>query len=182
MDDINKINDLSIIEEEKPGIIKRIFIILIAVFLIILIATFLLTNSLIRNVFAGLILSSTIKDNEVKINSTNKLIFQQNTYNELLEIYNENPGIEFKVCLNGFIENGDYFINEIYIPKTYLQTHNQVVAEQCLNTTIVDMHSHPLDKCLPSEQDFRSFNSFKKISNSAIMSIMCNRGRFNFYN
>ena len=79
------------------------------------------------------------------------------------------------------MDNGDYIINEIYIPKTYTQTSNEVVSEFCSKDTIVDMHSHPLKHCLPSEQDFNSFKSFKEISNNAIMSVMCERGRFNFY-
>ena len=181
MEDFNEIKDIEIIEEEKPSIFKKIFIIIIAIFLIILVTTYLLTDPLIRNIFAGLIESNKIDNNIVNINSTNKLIFQQNTYNELLAIYDSNIEKEFKVCLNGNIENGNYFINEIYVPETYLQTHNQVVAEPCSNITIVDMHSHPLKHCLPSEQDFISFKSFKEISNNAIMAVMCQRNRFNFY-
>ena len=174
-------NDIEVIKEEKPSIIKKIFIIIIAVFLIILVLTFLLTDSLIRNIFTGLIQSNTIKENIVEINSTNKLVFNQDTYAKLLEIYDSNIGREFKVCLNGNIENGDYYINEVYVPETYLQKHNEVIAEPCSNITIVDMHSHPLKHCIPSEQDFISFNAFKELNNNAIMSVMCERGRFNFY-
>ena len=181
MEDINEIKDIEIIKDEKPSVIKKIFIIIIAVFLIILVITFLLTNSLIRSIFTGLIESSKIKIDTVKINSTNKLLFLSNTYDELLDIYDNNPEKEFKVCLKGNIDNGDYFINEIYIPETYLQTHSQVIAEPCPDDSIVDMHSHPLKHCIPSEQDFKSFSSFKEISNNAIMAVMCERGRFNFY-
>lgn len=174
-------NDLEIIKEEKPSIFKKIFIILITIFLIILMVTYLLTNSSIRNIFTGLIESNKVNNNVVKINSANKLVFQNNTYNKLLNIYDGNLGREFKVCLKGNIENENYLINEIYIPETFLQAHNKVVAEFCSKDTIVDMHSHPLKHCLPSEQDFNSFKSFKEISNNSIMGVMCERGRFNFY-
>lgn len=178
---IKDINDLEIIDEEKPNKFRKVIIILIAIFLIILLITYLLTNSLIRNIFVGLVESSKVNDNIVNINSTNKLIFQNNTYNELLNIYDNNIEKEFKVCLKGNIENKDYYINSIYIPKTFLQTSNRVVSEYCGNDTIVDMHSHPLKHCLPSEQDFQSFSLFKQINNNAIMAVMCERGRFNFY-
>ena len=178
---IKDINDLEIIDEEKPNKFRKVIIILIAIFLIILLITYLLTNSLIRNIFVGIVESSKVNDNIVNINSTNKLIFQNNTYNELLNIYDNNPELEFKVCLKGGIENSDYLINEVYIPETYLQTHSSVIAEPCPTDTLVDMHSHPIKRCLPSEQDFKSFESFKERNNNAIMSIMCERGRFNFY-
>ncbi|MEK6835527.1 MAG: hypothetical protein AABX55_00705 [Nanoarchaeota archaeon] len=167
--------------EEKPKIFKKIFLIIIGVFLIILIVTYLLTNPIIRSIFVGLVESSKIKDNIVGIDFKNKLIFQNNTYDGLLNIYDNNPGLEFKVCLNGYIENGNYLINEVYIPETYLQTHNKVIAEPCPNDSLVDMHSHPLKHCLPSEQDFKSFKSFKERNDNAIMAVMCERGRFNFY-
>ena len=181
MEDLNEIKDIEIIEEEKPSKFKKVFIIFIGLFLIILILTYLLSNSLINNIFIGLIKSDKIKDDIVKINSTNNLTFQNNIYNDLLKIYDNNIEREFKVCLNGNIKNGDYYVNGIFVPETYLQTHNQVISDFCPDETIVDMHSHPLKHCLPSEQDFDSFKLFKERNNNAIMGVMCERGRFNFY-
>ena len=180
-DEILGIEDLEIEEEEKPSIFRKVFIMILGVFLILLLVTYFSFNPLIENVFIGLVKSDKIDNNIVKINSTNILVFQSNTYNELLNIYDNNPEREFKVCLNGDIKNGDYYINEVFIPETYLQTHNQVISDFCPDKTIVDMHSHPLKHCIPSEQDFTSFSSFKERNNNAIMSVMCERGRFNFY-
>ena len=178
-DELNKIPDE--IEEERPNKFKKTFIILIAVFLIFLLVTYLTSNSLISNIFIGLIQSDKINNNIVGINSTNNLIFQDNAYNNLLEIYDSNLELEFKVCLNGKIIDGDYYINDIYVPETYLQTPSKVVSDFCPDYTIVDMHSHPLKHCIPSEQDFQSFKLFKEKNNNAIMAVMCERGRFNFY-
>ena len=178
-DELNKIPD--IIEEERPSKFKKTFIIIIAVFLMFLLVTYLTSNSLISNIFIGLIQSDKINNNIVSINSTNNLIFQDNVYDDLLKIYDSNPELEFKVCLNGKILNGDYYINDIYVPETYLQTSNKVIADSCPDYTIVDMHSHPLKHCVPSEQDFNSFKLFKEKNNNAIMAVMCERGRFNFY-
>ena len=166
--------------KEKPSIIKRISIIFLALFLIFLIITYLLTNSVVRNITAGLIESETIKNYQVEINKTTKLIFTEQAYDQLMDIYDDNLNVEFKVCLKGNID-GDYYINNIEIPKTYSQEYNQVIAEPCDSESLVDMHSHPLRHCLPSETDINSFNTFKETNPNAIMAVMCQRNRFNFY-
>ncbi|MEK6933175.1 MAG: hypothetical protein AABW56_05290 [Nanoarchaeota archaeon] len=168
-------------EEEKPSIFRKVFIMILGTFLILLLVTYFSFNPLIENIFIGLVKSDKIDNNIVNINSTNKLVFQNNTYNDLLNIFDDNIEREFKVCLVGNIEDGDYYINGIYTPKTFSQTSSEVVSEFCDKDTIVDMHSHPLKHCLPSEQDFESFKLFKNINNNAIMGVMCEKGRFNFY-
>ena len=178
---IEKINEIEIIKEEKPNLFKKIFIIILGIFLIILAITYLSSNSLVNNILIGLIQSNKVENSIVNINSTNKLIFLNDSYEKLLKIYDNNSEREFKTCFKGKIDKGDYIIKEIYIPKTYSQTSNEVVSEFCSNDTIVDMHSHPLKHCIPSEQDFKSFKLFKEKSNNAIMAVMCERERFNFY-
>ena len=170
-----------IIEEEKTPLIKKISIIILSVFLIFLVVSYLLTNSIVRNITVGLIESEKIKNYEVKINRTNKLIFTQESYNELMDIFDNNKGVEFKACLKGEIKSGDYYIYLIEIPKTYLQEYNKVIAEPCDENSLVDMHSHPLKHCLPSEQDLINFENFKEKNKNGIMAIMCQRDRFNFY-
>lgn len=172
---------IEIIEDLKPSILKKIFLIILALFLLFLIITFFVTNPQTRHILAGLIESSTLKDYEININNTNKLIFNKQTYNQLMELYNINLGKEFKVCLNGYMEEGNYYINKIFIPKTYLQTHNQVIAQPCPSTSLVSMHSHPLKHCLPSQQDLKNFEIFKMDNPNALMAIMCEKNRFNFY-
>lgn len=167
--------------EEKEPIIKRISIIFLALFLIFLIVTYLLTNSVVRNITAGLLESETIKNYQVDINKTTKLIFIEESYDQLMDIYDTNLNVEFKVCLKGNIIDEDYYITSLNIPKTYLQKYNQVIAEPCDSDSLVDMHSHPLKHCLPSETDINSFNRFKETNPNAIMAIMCQRNRFNFY-
>ncbi|MBL7147652.1 MAG: hypothetical protein ISS82_02395 [Nanoarchaeota archaeon] len=166
--------------EEKEPVIKRISIIIIAIFLIFLVTTYLLSNSIVRNISAGLIESEVVKNYQVNLNKTTKLIFTKEAYDNLMKIYDQNQGVEFKACLKGYI-NKNYYINNIEIPKTYSQKYNQVIAEPCDSESLVDMHSHPLKHCLPSETDFNSFESFKEKNPHAIMAVMCQRNRFNFY-
>ena len=100
---IEKIDDTKIIEERKPSLFKKIFIIILGVFLIVLVITYLLSNSLVNNIFIGLIQSNKIENNIVNINSTNKLIFLDNSYEKLLKIYDNNSEREFKTCFKGKI-------------------------------------------------------------------------------
>lgn len=168
--------------EEKPSKLKKIFITLIYILLLVLILTFLLTNPTIRNAIVGLIQSSTIEDNIIQINSTNKIIFEKDTYPELIDYYNENKEKEFKVCLMGNFENGDYFIYEVYKPKIIFQTYTQVESYPCPSDTLIDMHSHPYRSCLASNQDLKNLERLKINNPNALMAIMCEKERFNFYN
>jgi len=168
--------------EEKPSRFRKIFLIVLAIFLLAIVLTYFLTNGITRDILAGLIESSTVKNHEVDINSTNKLIFTKESYDGLLEIYDDNPEKEFKVCLKGNISNGDYFINEIFEPEMMFQSHNQVVAEPCPSDSLVSMHSHPIKHCLPSDVDLENFEKFKQNNPAALIAIMCERERFNFYN
>lgn len=166
--------------EKYPKLIK-IITISITIFLLIIALTYLLTNYNIRYILAGLIESEKIDNFEVELKLGGKLIFLDNTYQELKEIYNQNPEKEFKVCLQGTIKNKDYLINYIHKPKMFLQTHNSVTSEPCPVESLVSLHSHPLKHCLPSDIDLRNFNLFKQQNPDALMAIMCEIDRFNFY-
>ena len=165
---------------EKHPIIKKIIIFSIAAFLLIIVLMYFLTTPTIRYILAGLIESETIEDFKVQLKTGNYLIFSNNTYQELLTIYDNNPELEFKVCLKGHIEE-DYIITSIFKPKIYLQTHNLVSAEPCPNDSLVSLHSHPLKHCLPSEVDLKNFNRLKQQNKDVLMAIMCEKHRFNFY-
>lgn len=168
------------VEEEEPKN-RKVFVIILSIILLILVLTYFLTSPTVRNVIAGLIESSKIKENIVNINETNKLTFEKGTYNKLIAIYDNNPEREFKACLMGEVENGDYYIDEIYEPIMYLQEPDQVVSEPCPVDSLVSMHSHPLKHCLPSGVDLNNFKIFKERNPNALMAVMCERGRFNFY-
>jgi len=96
-DPLDIFKDLSEEIEEKPSLFKKIFIFSISILLLILVLSYFLTSPGIRNSFVGLIESSTIKDNIISINSTNKIIFEKNIYQELINYYDQNKEKEFKV-------------------------------------------------------------------------------------
>lgn len=182
MDVLEDLKDLDIELKEKKPFPKKFFITPLALFLIFIILSYFLTTPDIRDIITGLIKSSTVEGYTIDINSTSKLIFNKDAYTRLMEIYDENPDMEFKVCLEGDYKNGNYLIEGIYEPEMSLQSYSKVVAEPCPTKTLVSMHSHPYRHCLPSEQDIKSFELFKINNNNALMAVMCEKGRFNFYN
>ena len=158
--------------EEKPPLFKKIFVIIIAIFLLVLMLSY-FTLFGIRDILEGLVGSHKIQDD--KIYFSNKTIhFDNNSYDKLLEIYNKNLDKEFKACLTGVYDK-DYFIYDLYIPKTYEQQPSEVISEPC--DSIISLHSHPKMFCIPSQQDFKTFKQEK----SDLMLIMCEKDRFTIY-
>ena len=168
-------------EEIKESRFRKFFIIGIAIFLIILLGAYAFVNAAGVDVLSGLALSFKAKENQVDFSFGNKLVFETNTLNELKEIYYDHPDVEFKDCLKGYKADSVYHITEISIPITYEQTFKSVTSEPCSSDSIVDLHSHPLNRCLPSDQDFKSFEEFKKRNQDALMAVMCQDDRFGIY-
>ncbi len=169
-------------KEGKPSRLRAVLLILAAVFLISIFIFYFVTDPTLRNILSGLIDSSTIsKSHEASIGNGKSLFFLNGTYDQLIGIYDRNPELEFKVCLKGEVLNGDYRIFEVYEPTMVFQSHSKVISEPCPPDTLVDMHSHPFRHCLPSEQDIRSFEEFRKSNPDALMAVMCERGRFSFH-
>ena len=171
---------LETFSERHPKLVKTLTL-FIGVFLLILTLIYFLITPQIRSILAGLIESETVDNFQVELKSGGYLIFTNNTYEELTIIYNNNPEKEFKVCLQGIVKDKDYIINQIHKPKMFVQTHNSVTSEPCPKGSLVSLHSHPIKHCLPSDIDLKNFNLFKQQNTKALMAIMCEKDRFNFY-
>ena len=181
MDPLDIIKNLPEEVEEKPSRFKKIFLIIVSILILLLFLTYFLTNSNILYRIIGLSESSTIKDNVISINETNFAVFQGSTYRELIEYYNQNKEKEFKVCLSGIIDEGNYMINEVYKTEIISQTYTEVVSNPCPKDTIIDLHSHPYRSCLASDQDLKNLENNNIGQPWLIMAIMCEKQRFNFY-
>jgi len=167
--------------DKKPSKFKKIFMFIVSLILILLLLSYLLTNPNILHRVVGLFESSTIEDNTISINETNFLFFQDTTYQELIDYYDKNKEKEFKVCLRGNIDQGNYIIDEIYKTEIISQTYTQVVSKPCPQDTLVALHSHPFRSCLASDQDLSNLEQSKINQPWLIMAIMCEKQRFNFY-
>ena len=108
-------------------------------------------------------------------------IMEAEVMEELKEIYLSNQAVEFKACLKGNKVDEIYIIDELYIPETFSQQFNRVVAEPCSSDSLVSLHSHPYKRCVPSQQDIRNFNLFKERSPEALMIVMCEPNKFSIH-
>ena len=167
-------------EEEKPSIIRKVIIIFISIFLLLLFLSYLLFNSQVRDIFESLLVSEKLIDNKVVLKDIN-ITFTNESYDKLISIYNENLDKEFKVCLYGKIENNNYLIEEVIQPRTYLQTFNSVIADICDNDALIDLHSHPFRRCIPSDVDVNHYLENRKYNSNLILGVMCEKDRFYFY-
>jgi len=169
------------LEEIKERKLKKVFIISIGAFILIIFLIYIFINAIGSDILAGLISSSETRENELDFSFNGKLIFMDNSLEKLKEIYFSDEKVEFKACLKGNKENDVYLIDDLYIPKIYSQKFNQVVAEPCSSDSLVSLHSHPFRHCLPSQQDFISFREFKERNEDGLMIVMCEKNRFGVY-
>jgi len=169
------------IEIEETPKRKRSLIIIGAITLLIILLPAFLTTPTSRNTLSGLLESSTLDNLRIR-NTDIPVYITQEVNQKLLKFYNQNVGLEFKACLKGYIENNSYFINDIYQPKHFSQTVNQVIAEPCNSEDLISLHSHPRPHCLPSQQDLQNHEKMKKLNPDILLAVMCTENRLNIYN
>ncbi|MDP3918543.1 MAG: hypothetical protein Q8Q35_01380 [Nanoarchaeota archaeon] len=165
-------------DEEEGSKWKKYFVMAGALFLILLMLSYSIASFPIGEIIISLVNSEEIVDN--KIVDDVVVNFEGETYQEVLNMYNENLAQEFKVCLLGDYD-GEYNIKEVFFPKMHSQFFNKVVSEPCPNETLVSLHSHPYRHCIASEQDMSNLAGLKESNKNALIGIMCEEGRFNFY-
>ena len=169
-------------EENKPlKIIKKIILIFIALFLLFLFLSYLLPSYNLFSIASSQFNSYKINQNIIVLKNNDKIAFEENTYDELLEIYNKNQQHEFKACLAGNKESNIYRIKKIEIPKIISQDFSSVRAEPCGKGAIISLHSHPYKSCYFSAHDINAFRLVKGINEKTLIGIMCEPDRFNFY-
>ena len=168
--------------DEEDSFLKKVSVIVIGLFMVFLVLSYFLTTPAVRNVIIGMVESSDLEDDySVDIGDGNKLIFIDNSYLDLLILYDSNLDVEIKACLFGEIIGRDYFISEIVQPTIYSQSYDRVVSAPCANDSLVSLHSHPHMHCAPSQQDLESFSELKETNPDILMIIMCEEDRFNVY-
>jgi proteasome lid subunit RPN8/RPN11 len=175
-------------EEEHPiwTWTKRVLLLFVAVFLFYLMFTYMGIGPDVLKVFEGQAASHEIGGNfTLFIDKETKVVFSEELYLSLFDMFVNNQGHEFKACLYGTLETLNsglviYSLNDVVIPEIYEQDVYHVVSAGCDSETLVSMHSHPYKKCLFSAQDVRSYQEFLEDAPHALMAIMCEEDRFAF--
>ena len=166
--------------EEKPSKLKKVYIAILGIILIIIIATYFIPGSFVLQHIEGQLVSGDINNYEVALRD-GSVIFDPNVYDKLLEIYTSDPKNEQKACLIGYKENKDYKITDMYKPKSFLRSLISVNSEACNSKTIIDLHSHPFKQCSFSKTDLGNYDKLKAFNKDAILGLMCDETRFTFY-
>jgi hypothetical protein len=178
-EEIEKITDEELEKEHsKNEKFRKLFIRALAVFLVLLMLTFLYLGSPVYNYIFGLAGSSTIKENnelefknEITVRIDDEvLIFLQELYNPL--------GDERAVCLMGEIKNDEYIVQSYYKPIIFDRGWNYVSHSPCTEGTIIMMHTHPFKRCAPSQTDKNTLRITQQTRPEIIMMVMCGKNRF----
>jgi len=109
------------------------------------------------------------------------LNFEEDVYGELKEMYYDNLDKEFKVCLFGERKGGAFFVNRMEVPRVIERSFASVRAELCPTDSLISLHKHPFKSCIFSEQDIRYYEAYKKTKDNAVIALMCEPDRFNFF-
>lgn len=129
----------------------------------------------------GIVQSKTVRDGKLVFpNST--IVFANNTLQLIQQEYLSNPEREIKACLFGSINASVYYIERVEFPRIVRANVVHIVSVQCPSNTIIDLHSHPINSCLASEQDVAVFKGLKSENPALKMLIMCSRNRFALVN
>jgi len=176
-------------DEEHPAwsIIKKILLVLSAVFLILLMITLSLPVNTMSSLLASIQLSPNPPD-YIALVGNGTLVIKHGVYNTLLDRYFEEQRKEFKACLLGEKQvDGEgseqeiiYYVDGIYFPVIKDNGHTFVLAELCNEETLIDLHTHPYLSCFFSDVDLNSLKTVQQINPDAFISLMCGTDRFNF--
>jgi proteasome lid subunit RPN8/RPN11 len=170
-------------EEEQLKKLKRkkIAIAAVGLFLAALLIIYLIPGNYILFIIEGQFASSKLEGSTVELETGGKVIFDRAVYEELKQLYLEEQETEFKVCLIGEKKGEDYYISGLSIPETESKSFAHVSAELCPKEAIIPLHTHPYKHCIFSEQDIQNFEAVKAVNPDAIIGLMCETDRFNFY-
>jgi len=166
-------------EEYEDSKLKKVLVTGGAIFLILLVLSYMLTSFGVGTILASMIESDKIEGDSIDTGEF-VVVFLNNTYEEVLEVYNEDLSVETKMCLFGYYD-GDYYVTEVLKPIIHSQSFNQVVSEGCPEEVLISLHSHPYKQCLASEQDLDNLMGSKEVNPNALIGIICEEERFSFY-
>ena len=169
-------------EHEENERKKRIVIIGISCFLILLVIAASSFGYTLMHYLGGRLISSGLNDDySFELSNNGKVIFEKDVYENLRQIYYENQKAETKVCLVGYKKEMTYYVNDLYSPRIYKQDPHSVTSQMCNINTIISLHTHPYQRCVFSDQDLVSYNSFKEINNDGLIGLMCEEERLTFF-
>lgn len=151
---------------------KKPFFITIGFFLLVLIFSLSFSDFLLS------FFNSRSVDDEVLYFPNATFIFENNVFDSLKQEYVSHEDREIKACLFGRIDGSLYYIDKIEFPEIIRANVFHVVSVPCPVDVLVDLHGHPINSCIPSEQDLSVLREYHKSDPLLRMLIMCSSSRF----
>jgi len=167
-----EIDDIDLEEEVPEPRWKKPLILVIGIFLVLLMVSYSLVAS---DTLQGLLTSVVVKEDTLNSKNTT-IIFLNNSLAVLQEEYIANQEREIKACLIGTTDGKVYNVNRIHFPKVLAASVIHIVTPGCPEDTIIDLHSHPVNRCIASAQDMLHFGQVKQ--EHLMMMVMCGPKRF----
>jgi proteasome lid subunit RPN8/RPN11 len=179
MDTLDVIKDIDPknIPEKKPNKFWKILTTFVTIIITIMLLIYLLSADSVIEIITGVMTSEKI-DEELTLNYKDyTIIFEEDTLQQLQELYLINEQHEIKACLTGEENNKEYRITGIQVPEIFSQSVFHVSSAGCPQQTLISLHSHPIKHCIFSEQDINTY----KQSPGIMIGLMCELDRFTFY-
>ncbi len=158
---------------------KPYFIRVIAVILILMIASLALFSVGVERVIS-VVEAPRIGGNTIEMKGV-RITLGENVLLRLRDEFLSHPEREIKACLYGNKKGTDYAITSITFPTVLSANVMHISTEGCPTSALIDLHSHPINQCIPSEVDINSYNARKGSNPDLVMMIMCNTDRFAVY-
>jgi hypothetical protein len=161
-----------LIEERPEPKWRRPLLIVMGVFLAVLVISLSFSDML-----QGVIQSSSIE--------TNRLVFRNATVlfeNDALELlqkeFIDNEHREIKACLYGEQDDTIYTVDKVEFPRVLSASVTHVAAIPCPVDALIDLHSHPINRCLASVHDVNVHERRQEANPGSRLMIMCSSTRF----
>jgi proteasome lid subunit RPN8/RPN11 len=182
-DDLNSLDERDLLKEETKKLSplsRKIIFGFIGLLIVFLFLSLIYLQYPLFNVIQGQIESRSPNDNVLLLKGFN-ITFTDEAMNSLQNSFSINQEVETSKCLKGTIQNGNYFITEVYTPKIYDQSFRHVTSEPCSNDTLIMFHTHPYKSCVASTTDLNTLKNTQMNNPDIIMIIMCAPSRFSTY-
>ena len=118
---------------EKESRLRKLFIALIGIFLVILMLTYILGSNSLYPILESLLESKQAENKTLLIQDTT-IIFSNNVWDILQNEYHLNEDQEFSLCLSGGKEENNYYLDEVFYPDIISQSINHVSFKYILQT------------------------------------------------
>lgn len=157
------------IEESKW---RKPLLLLVGFFLV-----FLIISLSFSDTFSGIVHSERVQGKALYFPEAT-VIFEGNTLEMLQKEFITHEDREIKACLFGEKKDSSYIISKIEFPEIIRANVIHVVSVSCPFDTLIDLHGHPINRCLASEQDVSVYEKLRQSSPDLRMMVMCSSTRF----